>query len=259
MEPAVDGELYISGPCLARGYLGRPDITANCFLADPFSTMPGERMYRTRDRVRRLDNGLLQFKGQTDRQVKVNGVRIELDGIDSVLSTHPDVLEATTVLRPTGNHHPRLVAFVVRRLGCSSCSVEDLRRFLANSLPEAMIPRIIVFINDLPRTVSGKIDGPALMSQDIPQTAPTTPSLAPQTQIECIVAKCWEETLGLTEIGIEDDFFELGGDSIQATKMMFRLQKLLPEQLLLGSIFFQSPTLGSFVNAIESELGLRSR
>jgi len=255
LSPASEGELYISGPCLARGYQSRPDMTASRFLADPFSGVPGSRMYRTGDRVRRLDDGLLEFKGRTDRQVKIHGIRIELGEIDAALLAHPDLQEATAVVRPVGGQDLRLVAFVVSRPGKSSLTVEELRAFLAQSLPEAMVPGTVVFLDQLPRTASGKIDRPALMVADITPPVRKAPPAALRTQMEYLVAKCWEDTLGLTGLGVEDDFFALGGDSIQAMQMILRLQKLLPVPVPLGDLFFEDPRLKAFAGAIEAQVG----
>jgi aspartate racemase len=252
MEPSVEGELYVSGPCLARCYQGQPDTNASRFLGDPFSAIPGARMYRTGDRVRRLNNGLFEFKGRTDSQVKVNGIRIELGEIDAALLEHPDVQEATTVLRSTGGQDLGLVAFVVRR-AARGCSSEELRAFLATALAEAMVPGVLVFVDELPRTSSGKVDRPSLLVADISPSSAKPSVAAPSTRMECLVAKCWEDELKVTGIGLEDDFFTLGGNSLQAIEMIYRLQELLPAQLPLSALFFQDPMLKGFA-ALLSEL-----
>jgi amino acid adenylation domain-containing protein len=253
LNPADEGELYISGPCLARCYQGRPDTTAAQFCPDPFTTTEGTRMYRTGDRVRSLDNGFFEFKGRKDDQVKVRGIRIELGEIDAGFLKHPDILEAATVLRPLGAEDMRLVAFAVIRPGRICPGAEALRAFLATILTDAAIPAIIVFVDQLPRTISGKIDRPALISRDIGPPTKGMSSAVPRTSMERIVAKCWEDVLQVSGIGVDDDFFALGGDSMQAITMTLRLQKLLPVQTTLVTLFFQDPVLKAFANAIEME------
>lgn len=245
MEPSDAGELYVSGPCIARGYHGLADTTATHFLPNPFSETPGVRMYRTGDRVRSLNDGLLEFKGRTDRQVKVNGIRIELGEIDATLLQHPGVREAVTVLRSVGGNDLRLVAFIVRTPG-RDCGSDELQEFAATMLAEPMVPRLLVFVHDLPRTESGKIDRPALMVADVSSALEKVSSSTPSTTMERLVARCWEDELKVKGVGVEDDFFALGGSSIQAIQMIYRLQELLPAQLPLGPLFFQDPILKGF-------------
>ena len=244
MEPSAEGVLYVTGPSLARCYQGQPDITASRFLGDPFSTIPGARMYHTGDRVRRLENGLFEFKGRTDTQVKINGIRVELTEIDAALREHPDVEGAATLLRGVETEDPRLVAFLVRVPG-GDCSSEELQRFLSNTLPNIMIPGTLIFLDEFPRTASGKIDRPALKTLDISSLLARSSS-TPNTRMEQLVAKCWEEELKVKGIGPDDDFFALGGDSLQAIQMIYRLQELLPPQLPLSPLFFQNPVLKGF-------------
>jgi amino acid adenylation domain-containing protein len=254
LNPVDEGELCVSGPCLASGYQGQPDLTATRFCPDPFNMTAGAKMYRTGDRVRRLENGFLEFKGRKDNQVKIHGIRIDLGEIDAVLLKHVDVKEVATVLRPVKTQDLRIVAFVVRRLGSAYASVEDLRTFLATSLCEAMLPAFIEFVDELPRTESGKIDRPALLIRDIAPVKPNASSPAPRTSMERLIAKCWEEVLQLDGLSVDDDFFALGGDSLQAITMTSRLQGMLLVKAPLTALFFQDPSLRAFANAIEMEL-----
>jgi amino acid adenylation domain-containing protein len=254
LGPASSGELFVSGQCVARGYDGSPKLTAASFLPDPSSDIPGTRMYRTGDRVESLEDGLLLFKARIDSQVKVHGIRVELDEIDLALMTHPEIMEAATVLRSSGDDGSELTAFVVPCSQDSVCKAEDLREMLLATLPEAMVPRRIIVVAELPRTPSGKIDRPALTIKEVLPLGRQRSSIAPITKTENLVAECWETTLQLGEVGTEDDFFDLGGDSIQAILMLMQLQSLLPVQLPLGTLFFQDPTLGRFANAIDVEL-----
>lgn len=250
-QPATEGELYVSGPCLASSYLLRPDITADRFVHDPFSSASGARMYRTGDRVRRLGNGLLQFIGRTDRQVKFHGIRMDLDEIELALRSHPDILHAAVVVRPKGAGESRIVAFVLLRAGTGRPSEQALRAFVQASLGEAMTPGMIAFINEVPRTQTGKTDYLTLMSMELARSGSESSSPLPSTATERLIAKCWEDTLQVTGVATEDDFFALGGDSLQAIGMLNLLQKRLPRQLPLGGLFFQDPTLHSFAEAID--------
>ncbi len=251
LEPSSEGELYVSGASLARGYHARPKTTASRFLPDPFSELPGGRMYDTGDRVVRRPDGSLVFKGRTDNQVKFHGVRIELGEIESALLKHPDVEEAAVVLAQTSAEESRLVAFAVVGRNAACAGRDQLRAFLNATLGEAMVPGLVVILDALPRTPSGKLDRPALLRLDLSSTPRKASSPPPQTRMEHLVAQCWEEVLSVTGLGVEDEFFELGGDSIQAMQMVLRLQKLLTVQLPLGALFFQDPTLGAFARAIE--------
>jgi pyochelin synthetase len=168
---------------------------------------------------------------------------------------HPNVHEATTVLRSVGSQHSHLVSYVVMK-GSQAYSHEDLRTFLAVQLPEAIVPRTIVSLDQLPRTMTGKIDRPALIAMDISTVnlVVRKNSAAPQTEMEQLVAKCWREVLRLSEVGVEEDFFEIGGDSLQAIQMVWLVQRNLPVRLPLGALFFQDPSLKGFAAAIEASL-----
>jgi amino acid adenylation domain-containing protein len=250
LESSPEGELFISGPCLARSYQMLPDVTARSFLPDPFNRGAG-RMYRTGDRVRCLDNGEFEFIGRTDRQVKFHGIRIELDEIESMLRKHPDVQDAAIVLSFGPDQDARLVAFVVLLDGGNGYGGHELRAFLSARLGESTTPGAIRFLDALPRTGSGKIDYPALMTADWPSSPRQSSSLSPSTPVERLIAKCWEDVLQITGIGVDDDFFALGGDSLQAIQMLILLQKLISKPLPLGGLFFQDPALGAFAQAID--------
>jgi amino acid adenylation domain-containing protein len=253
-ERSDEGELYVSGPALARCYQGQPDLTACRFLPDPFCGISGSRMYRTGDHVRSLNNGLLEFKGRQDDQLKVHGVRIELSEINATLLQHPCIEEAATVLRPLRSQSLSLASFVVARPGRSCPAGDALREFVAAALPEIMVPELVVIVNDLPRTTAGKVDRPALIAADVSTSVPKTSAIAPRTPIEQLVAKCWEDVLKVTGIGIDDEFFRLGGDSMQAMEMVLRVQALLTVRLPLTALFFQDPTLEAFAKSIEASI-----
>jgi amino acid adenylation domain-containing protein len=218
---AEPGELYLGGASLARGYLGRPELTAERFLPDPFALAPGARLYRTGDRVRRRPGGELEFLGRLDRQVKIRGFRVELGEVEAALAACPGVDAAAVLARREGGGELRLVAYVAP----PAPSVTDLRAALERRLPAWMIPSAWVFLPALPLTPNGKVDRPAL-----PAPAPERPALAsaevaPRDPVEQLLAEVWAEVLGLSRVGIRDDFFDLGGDSIRALQVVARCRK----------------------------------
>ncbi|MBS2537007.1 amino acid adenylation domain-containing protein, partial [Catenulispora sp. NF23] len=218
------GELYVAGEGLARGYLNRPGLTATRFLADPFGR-PGTRMYRTGDRVRRRTDGTLEYLGRADQQVKIRGYRIEPGEIEAALHTHPGVGAAAVGVYQDASGTRRLVAHVVGATSSSAPpSAAELRAHLERLLPAYMVPAAYVPVPALPLTVNGKLDrralpvpGPDGFAVDGERTAPRTPA-------ERLVAAAWADVLDTGEIGIEDDFFALGGDSILAIRVISRLR-----------------------------------
>jgi amino acid adenylation domain-containing protein/non-ribosomal peptide synthase protein (TIGR01720 family) len=213
----VPGELHLGGAGVARGYLGRPGLTAGRFVADPFGT-PGARMYRTGDVVRWTGRGELEYLGRADDQVKIRGFRIEPGEIEVALRRHPDVAEAVVVARKDAGHQ-RLVAYVVSR---GSVTPAQLREFLGASLPAHLVPAAFVPLDRLPLNPSGKLDRRALPA---PDWAGTATRVAPRTPVEHLLAGIWAEALGLPEVGVEDNFFELGGDSILSIRLVSEAAK----------------------------------
>ncbi|MFC1431718.1 non-ribosomal peptide synthase/polyketide synthase [Streptacidiphilus sp. N1-3] len=212
----VTGELYLAGPGLARGYLGRPGLTAQRFVADPYGA-PGERMYRTGDLVRRHADGELRFAGRADDQLKLRGFRIEPGEIESALRRSPLVRDAVVTV-----HGARLVAYVVPADGAAD--PVELRGHLAGLLPPHMVPSVFVPLAVLPLTPSGKTDRRALPEPGLPQAAAGS-RVAPRTETERRVARVWAEVLGVEEIGVDDNFFVLGGDSILSMQVVSRLRR----------------------------------
>jgi amino acid adenylation domain-containing protein/FkbM family methyltransferase len=248
----VPGELYAAGPGLARGYLGRPDLTAEAFLPDPFGTFGGmgERLYRTRDRVRWLADGRLEFLGRADDQVKVRGFRIEPGEIEAALLAHPDVREAAVLARDDGPGagdelvRRRLVAYLATAPERRP-RPEELRQLLAATLPEPLLPAAWVFLDRLPRSAAGKVDRRALArlaAAPLASGAPAEERTAPRDPLERFVAGLWEEVLGQTGIGVEDDFFALGGSSLQAALLVNRLEERLGEYVYVVALF-DAPTV----------------
>ncbi|HEY4589695.1 MAG TPA: amino acid adenylation domain-containing protein, partial [Thermoanaerobaculia bacterium] len=231
LEPVpagAHGELWIGGAALARGYLGRPDLTAERFLPDPFSKSPGARMYRTGDRVRWLADGSLDFLGRLDHQVKIRGFRIELGEIEAALLALPGVREAVVVARSDRSDESdrsvrsRLIAYLT-----GDATAEELRAALQERLPDYMVPSVFVSLPALPLNANGKVDRKALSSMGAaPEPAGREGYVAPRTREEEILAAVWARVLRLPRVGAEDNFFELGGDSIQSIRIAARAKQL---------------------------------
>jgi len=214
VSPMEAGEIYIGGPQVARGYLGRPDITAERFVPNVFSEMPGARLYRTGDIGRHTADGNIEFLGRADQQVKIRGYRIELAEIEAALLEHPGIREAAVISRKE-----RLVAYVVAKPG-PEIDAADLRRFLRQHLPEYMTPATYITLDSLPLNANGKLDRQALPDPR-PEESQNTYA-APRNAIEHRLAQIWAELLGVKQVGIHDNFFDLGGDSILGLQMVAR-------------------------------------
>ncbi len=245
----VPGELCVGGGGLARGYLSRPDLTAERFVPDPYGSEPGERVYRTGDLVRTLADGSLEFLRRVDQQVKLRGVRIELGEIEAALAAHPGVAQAAVVLAADP---PRLVAFVVGR-GISAPGASELRRHLLGRLPEAMVPAAWVQMTPLPLLPSGKLDRQALASRTREALAQRATYQAPRTATEKTIAAIWEEVLGLPRVGVGDDFFALGGHSLLATRVVSRLRAAFGVEVPLRGLFAE-PALAGLARLVERAL-----
>ncbi|MET0403432.1 MAG: amino acid adenylation domain-containing protein, partial [Cystobacter sp.] len=222
VAPGVRGELYVGGAGVTRGYLGRPDLTAERFVPDPFSGEAGARLYRTGDVVRWLPDGRLEFLGRVDEQVKLRGFRIELGEIEAALRALTSVGEAVVVVRagPSGGSS-RLVGYVVPRAGGPAASARELREQLRTRLPEYMVPADLVVLEALPLTTSGKVDRKALPAPERTRDV-TLAHEPPRTPVEKALADVWAQVLGHEQVGIHDEFFELGGDSILAIQIISR-------------------------------------
>ncbi len=243
LEPApigVPGELFIGGAALARGYLGRPELTAERFLPDPFSAGdPGARLYRTGDLVRHLADGLLDFVGRVDRQVKVRGFRIELGEIEAALGRHPRVREAVAAVRRDRAGEARLIAWFAPDWPSAPA---ELRALLAASLPAYMAPAALIGMAALPRTASGKVDREALPEpEDLGAGAaagsPESRFVAPASAHERTLAAIWRELLARDRVGVDDNFFDLGGHSLLLVRLQARIQQALGREVPLVDLF----------------------
>jgi amino acid adenylation domain-containing protein len=259
LPPGAGGELYAGGVCLARGYAGRPDLTADRFVPDPWSALPGERLYRTGDRVRRLPGGEIAYLGRVDEQVKVRGARVELGEIESVLLAVPGVSEAA-VAASGEEAERRLVAYVVAAGSGPAADpaaatasgapvtgpadlVAALRRRCQQVLPAYMVPSGFVLLERLPRLTNGKLNRRALPAAPAPGAAAPAVPAPPGNPLEEILGNLWAEVLGRERVGMEDDFFaDLGGHSLLAVQVVSRVRERLGLELPLRSLF-DAPTV----------------
>ncbi|HEU5108780.1 MAG TPA: amino acid adenylation domain-containing protein, partial [Micromonosporaceae bacterium] len=253
VPPGSYGEVFVGGAGLARGYVGRSDLTAAAFVPDPFGTEPGGRLYRTGDRARRRLDGTLEFAGRFDFQVKISGYRIEPGDVETSLGALPAVDAAAVVCDRSTGDEPRLVAYVTARRG-RTLTPEGVRAQLRRTLPAYLVPPVVVVLDEFPRTASGKIDRGRL-----PMPASTgdgTPgALANPT--ERIIAGVWTEVLGLDRISSGDNFFALGGHSLLVTRVVYRLREALGVELPLRSIF-EAPTVAALAAQIDHAVARRT-
>ena len=239
VPPGVAGELYIGGAGVAGGYHNRPEQTAERFIPDPFSGEPGARLYRTGDLVRRLPDGALDFLGRTDRQIKLRGFRIEPGEIEAALVSHPGVRAAVVTKR---DH--QLVAYIVWSAATPVAALPD---FLRERLPQSMVPSAFVTMDALPLTANGKIDFRALPE---PPRAADRVSEPPRNETERALAEIWAEVLGRDAIGIDDDFFAHGGDSLRTMPLIFKIRQRFGIELPLAAVF-TAPTIRRFAPLLE--------
>lgn len=246
----VVGEVYVGGGGLARGYLDRPDLSADAFVPCPFQRDPGARMYRSGDVARWSPGGELEYLGRNDEQVKIRGFRIEPQEVSAALCEHPRVVQAVVVCQTDARHEQRLVAYFVARPG-EVPPTSELSRFLATKVPEYMVPSAYVALEVLPLTANGKIDRRALPSTEPIAADPDETYEPPRTPLETYLAAATAEVLGLHRIGVSDDFFERGGHSLLAAKLITKVRER-GIQLSLR-ILFKDPTVRGMAKAVEQD------
>ncbi|PSB59548.1 non-ribosomal peptide synthetase [Chamaesiphon polymorphus] len=253
----VPGELYIGGAGLARGYWQRSELTADKFIDSPFSTA-GERLYRTGDLARYLLTGEVEYLGRIDQQVKIRGYRIELGEIEAVLSQHPDISQTVVVAHSPESRSPQLIAYVVPSANAQP-TAEELREFLVERLPAYTIPSMFVTLAELPLTPNGKIDKRALPHPDRGELT-NNAYAAPRTTLESQLTAIWAEVLGLSQVGIHDNFFAIGGDSILSLQIVARAGRsgiqLTPKQLFARPSIAELAQVASTGQAIAAEQGI---
>lgn len=260
MEPVPTGsvgELYVGGPSLARGYRGASAPREDRFVADPFSPVSGALLYRTGDMVRSRRDGALDFVGRADHQVKINGIRVNLDEVEAALAEAPGARQAAAVAREEGGTS-RLVGYVVADPE-HPLSSQDIRAHLKQRMPAHLVPSSIVLLDRLPRTPSGKIDRSALPRPLFTAAAGQDPNEpggaeAPRSPLEALIVRLLAEIVGAEAVDAHADFFEMGGDSLQAVQFVTQLQEALPMSLPLTAIFFQDPTIAGISEGIEAEV-----
>jgi amino acid adenylation domain-containing protein len=250
----VAGEIYIGGIGVARGYINRPDLTAERFVPHPFSQVPGARLYRTGDLARNNPDGSFEYVGRADHQVKIRGYRVEPGEVEAALTSHPAISTAVVVTREDTPGDKRLVAYLLPK--DTAPQAGELRQFLKNHLPSYMLPAVFVFIEAFPLTPNGKIDRQALPPPE--QTRPNLPQTftAARNPLEKRLLPLWTEAIGLPEIGVHDDFFDLGGHSLLAMQLASRMSAELGQEISVKLLFLH-PTIASLVAALE-EFGSNS-
>ncbi|MGH2881913.1 MAG: phosphopantetheine-binding protein, partial [Solirubrobacteraceae bacterium] len=249
MPVGIAGELWIGGHGVARGYRGRPDLTAERFLSDPFATDAGAWMYRTGDLVRYRDDGSVEYLGRIDHQVKVRSFRIELGEIETVLASHSAVGAAVVVAR-TGETDAELAAYVTLR--GLPVAPHALRQFLAQKLPAYMVPSTVTPLESLPLTPNGKVDRKAL-PEPSRERGDERALVSPRTALESTLTAIWERELGISPIGVTDNFFDLGVTSIAAASLFAAIEHALGDRLPLGAIF-TAPTIASLAELLDGNV-----
>jgi aspartate racemase len=247
----IPGDLYVSGPGLARGYLNRAEVTAEKFIRDPFSRDPEARMYKTGDLACFLANGEIEFAGRTDDQVKIRGYRVELKEIEAVLGSNPGVREVAVIARQNETGERNLVAYVVPSREQTPTGSE-LRSYLKQKLPHYMVPSAFVLLEAMPKTPNGKVDRrnmPAPQSADFSEA---NEYVAPTDELETNLSKIWCAVLTKDKIGIRDNFFDLGGHSLLAARLMHRIEQALGQRLPLAALL-QSPTIETLAAVLRQE------
>ena len=253
------GELHIGGEGLARGYLKKPQLSAERFTPNPFSNgNHSARLYKTGDLVRFLDNGNLEFLGRTDHQVKIRGFRIELGEIEANLSKHPAVREAAVLVRERGVESSpdvkadKVLVAYVSSVQQAEPTINELRFFLQERLPDFMVPSAFVILENLPRTANGKLDRSAL-----PETGGLRPELeesyvAPETSLEILFSTIWRDLLGIDKVGIYDNFFALGGHSLLCMQVVDQIEKSTGLKINPGEMMFQ--TMGQLASVCQERI-----
>jgi amino acid adenylation domain-containing protein len=246
----VPGEIFVGGAGVGRGYLRRPDLTKQRFIDNPFGAKSGSKLYRSGDLARWLPDGDLEYLGRIDTQVKIRGYRVELNEIVAALNTHPAVQASVVVAREDGTGNLRLLAYIVIRHGQTAPDAGELRNLLRTRLPDYMVPAIFIDLREFPLTLNGKLDRDALPAPDASTTLPDENYLSPRTLLEEKLSSLVANLLGVCPVGVNDNFFLIGGHSLFGTQVIARIRDTFGVDLPLRSIF-ESPTPAQMAQEIE--------
>jgi amino acid adenylation domain-containing protein len=252
----VAGELYIAGAGLARGYVNRADLTAEKFMPNPYGATAGERMYKTGDWVRYLPEGVIEYIGRVDRQVKIRGMRIEVGEIEAVLSKCAGVRQAAVVVKEYETGDKRLVGYVVK--GEGGGNGKEIIDYLSSKLPEYMVPRVIEELEEMPLLPNGKVDIRALSALEVQAGFGGESYVAPRTPVEEVIAGIFADVLGLKRVGRDDNFLDLGGHSLLATQVASRIRESLMVDFPLRNLF-EAPTVAGLSERVETAMGAGHR
>jgi len=257
VPPGIPGELYVGGEGVARGYIGRPDLTAERFIPNPFNRRPGARLYRTGDVAKYLPDGEIVYLGRKDGQVKIRGYRVEPGEIEAALELHPGVAQAAVVVHEDAKGTKNIVACVAP---CRDArpSAEEIRQFLRAKLPEYMVPSSFVFLDEIPRMAGGKIDRRELKTMELGTPDSSAARVPPQNSLQERIASIWSDVLGIEKVGIHDSFFDLGGHSLPAVQVAAGLRRDFQVDIPLLS-FFETPTVAHLAALIEAAQGRRKK
>jgi amino acid adenylation domain-containing protein len=247
----VPGELYIGGDNLAAGYLNLGKTTENSFIPNPFSDKQDSRLFKTSDRGRWLLDGNIEYIGRVDHQVKIRGFRIELGEVETVLSQHPEVRETVVTARENQPDEKHLVAYFVSSRK-QTPTIDELRRYLNQKLPDYMVPSAFVMLDSLPLLPNGKVDHRALPAPEKVSQEPAEFFVKPRDELELQLTKIWERVLGIKTIGMKDNFFDLGGHSLMAVRLFAQIQKIFGKDLPLATLF-QAPTVEQLASILRQE------
>lgn len=247
------GEIYVGGPGMARGYLGRPDLTAERFLPNPFAREPGARLFRTGDLGRWLPEGVIEFLGRIDDQVKIRGIRVELGEIEAALYQEPSVSQAVVCVRPFGSGDQRLVAYVVPHSSGSASTVSALRHSLQQKLPAHLIPSAFVILDEFPLLPNGKVDRKALPAPESAATDIKSSARRPTDPLECELAEIWESLLDVRPVGRDANFFDLGGHSLLVLNLLGQIEKTFGTKLPITALT-QALTLSELATFLRERL-----
>lgn len=246
----VVGELYIGGMGIARGYFNKPELTAQKFIPNPFSKNPNDKIYKSGDLVRWLPDGDMEYIGRIDQQVKIRGHRVELGDVEVNIQSLPFVKRCIATVSVDSDGHKQLVAYIVPSNHCKN--LENIREYLIDSMPDYMIPKLFFILNELPISTNGKVDIKALFSVSKPLRALDFIGVSPKTKTESALAKIWSECFHVKKIGVNGNFFKLGGDSLQITEILLKIKKLFHISISIKE-FFDNPTIIDLAKLIDNQ------